>query len=219
MYKIIDLDKWERAGNYAFFSKMMVPVASVTTEIDCTDIKQKSKEQGRSLYLLLLHSCLKAINNVEQLRYRILPSGDIALYDRIDVFSPIIMSEQGKLVEAHLRYDDDFESFATEAKEEIGKITPDMDTYCKMNAMTVEQQLGNVCISVVPDFYFTSLTATQSTPGGFSFNLVAVGKIVPRGNREVMPVSITFHHGFTDGYHIGIFARYFEQYLQDAIAR
>ena len=70
MKHIVDLESWERRGNYAFFRDHLNAWYSVTTELDCTESYEQSKQTGRSFFLRYLYAALRAANEVPAFRYR-----------------------------------------------------------------------------------------------------------------------------------------------------
>ena len=78
-YTIIDMEKDPRCGQFAYFRAMQYPFASVTVEVDITDMM--TARGSRPFFLSLLYAVVRAANAVPQLRRRILPDGRVAEYD------------------------------------------------------------------------------------------------------------------------------------------
>ena len=73
-----------------------------------------------------------------------------------------------------------------------------------------------VHLSAVPKMFFTSITYTVAEAGnGCSHPLMTVGKVVPRGERLVFPLSIYVNHAFVDGSHLASFFGKIEKYLKE----
>ena len=69
-YTIIDMEKDPRCGQFAYFRAMQYPFASVTVEVDITDMM--TARGSRPFFLSLLYAVVRAANAVPQLRRRIL---------------------------------------------------------------------------------------------------------------------------------------------------
>ena len=78
-YTIIDMEKDPRCGQFAYFRAMQYPFASVTVEVDITDMM--TARGSRPFFLSLLYAVVRAANAVPQLRRRLLPDGRVAEYD------------------------------------------------------------------------------------------------------------------------------------------
>ncbi len=72
MKKILDIDNWNRKEHFLFFSKFEEPFFGVTVKVDCTTAYLNAKEKGISFFLYYLFRALKAANEVENFRYRII---------------------------------------------------------------------------------------------------------------------------------------------------
>lgn len=67
-YTIIDMEKDPRCGQFAYFRAMQYPFASVTVEVDITDMM--TARGSRPFFLSLLYAVVRAANAVPQLRRR-----------------------------------------------------------------------------------------------------------------------------------------------------
>ena len=66
-YTIIDMEKDPRCGQFAYFRAMQYPFASVTVEVDITDMM--TARGSRPFFLSLLYAVVRAANAVPQLRH------------------------------------------------------------------------------------------------------------------------------------------------------
>ncbi len=212
MYKIIDRADWERKDNFAFFEEFLDPTASVTSRIDCTGVRQRAKERGYSFFLCYLYAALKAINQIENWRYRIDPENRIRLYDQVDMLTPIKIPGR-TFFTVRIPYTGDFQQFHAKAREIIGSIPADGDPY------QAEQSGGDlldvVLLSATPDLWFSSVTYTQKSRHGSDYPLMNVGKTYTEEGREYFPMGICFHHGFVDGEHVAGFFHLVEKNLAE----
>lgn len=67
--------------------------------------------------------------------------------------------------------------------------------------------------SAIPWLDFTALSHARSFSFRDSCPKISFGKMTEREGRKTMPVSVHGHHGLMDGYHIGLFADRFQQYM------
>jgi len=207
MYRILDIDSWNRKDHFNFFKQLEEPFFGVTVRIDCTIAFQKSKEEKHSFFISYLHKALIAVNSVECFKYRI--SGDnILIYDHIDA-SPTIGRADGTFGFSHMKYTPKFESFKEIAKKEIERIenTPGLDP-----ASSGENVIH---FSALPWLDFTSFSHARSFTFSDSAPKISVGKMTETNGKKSFPVSIHVHHGLVDGVHVGEFVKKFQE-LMDA---
>ena len=209
MKTIIDLDTWNRRENWQFFKDFINPMASITCQVECRGAYRLAKETHRSFFLIYLHAILRAINETEAFRYRVDPDGNIVLYDRIDVLSPIKIQGRDGFVTMRFPYIADRDEFITRAREIIDN-PGNSSAYSTENSQT-EHNL--VLVSAVPFLPFTATEFTQRSHDGNPYPLIVVGKMDT--NNGKMPVAISFHHGFVDGEHVGNFYSLLNRYLEN----
>ena len=186
---------------------------SVTTEIDCTEASAAARRSGHSFFLYYLYAVLRSANEVNELRYRTDKNGQVVFHDRVDIISPIAVP--GKtFYTVRIPYHENFERFYAEAHALITDIPENGDPY-----HAEKEQQGDydvVHLSAVPKMFFTSITYTVAEAGnGCSHPLMTVGKVVPRGERLVFPLSIYVNHAFVDGSHLASFFGKIEKYLKE----
>lgn len=215
MKQIIDIDSWERKENFQFFSTFLNPTFSITSEVECGGAKLRAKEKQQSFFLHYLYAVLRAANEIKEFRYRI-ENEQVVLYDRVDMLTPIRVNDEGKFVEVCIPYIADFETFHREARKIITSIPADATAYGFVNEKKKKQEVNNgfILLSALPDLYFTSITATQQFRHGGNFPLLNAGKAVIRDGRLVMPIAMTLHHGFVDGFHVNQFYKKIETFLR-----
>ncbi len=116
----IDTALWERREQYAFFTKFTEPFFGITVQVDCTMAYKKAKDNGDSFFLTYLYDALRATNEVEAFRYRIVDN-KVYLYEEVHA-SPTINRPNGTFGFAYMNYYTDREIFFTEAKKEIESV-------------------------------------------------------------------------------------------------
>lgn len=216
MKRIIDLDTWKRKDNFRFFSTFLNPCISITSEVVCTQAREKARNNKHSFFITYLHAILKAVNNVEELKYRIKRDGEVVVYDKIDVLSPIQVNEDGKFTTVRIPWLTDFNEFHKNAANIIQNVAAEEDPYSHtLNIDVLDDNNYNVVlVSATPHLYFTSMTHTQELRNGSDFPLLNVGKSVIRNGELVIPIAINVHHGLVDGKHLSDFFSIIEDTLK-----
>lgn len=195
----LDLDNWNRAAHFDFYSKFEEPFFGVTANIDCTLAYAKCKTQKFSFYNFYLHKILTVVNHIENFRYRI-HDHKIAIHDQINV-SATVMRTDKSFGFSLITYDSDFRIFNENVVAETARIQTTTGLF------TREFTTDNVIhFSALPWINFTSLSHARSYRLADSCPKISVGRISLSGNEQMtLPISIHAHHALIDGYHVGLF--------------
>ncbi len=206
MKQLIDVDHWKRKEEYLFFKNFQSPLVGVTVAVDCSVAYRKAKEAGVSLAMYYLHAALVAVNRVEEFRYRE-EDGKVYLYDRVDLFTPILSVEKNYRSVA-LHYEEDFQKFLERAVPVVDEAKSG-----KGQAQGDGGRKDLVLISVNPWYRFTGIQLSDPVSPHENIPIFTFGKITPENGKQMMPVALRVNHGFVDGYHIGCFLNEFQQML------
>ena len=202
--KYIDLNTWKRKSHYEHFIKLLDPSFAVTIACDVTKAYKFSKENNISFFGKYLHDCMKAINDVDNLRLRI-ENNKIVEYPAIHA-SATIMRKDKTFGFSFIEFNNDLSTFIKNIAEEKQRIENTTDLYPPKNG------LNCIHCSAMPWLNFTG----HKEP--FSGNLDSVPKIAFSKVSKIqetlnMNVSINANHALVDGYHIGEFYEKFQKYL------
>lgn len=213
MKQLINIEEWTRRDNYGFFREYLNSWYSVTTEIDCTAAFASAKAGGTSFFMRYLYAFLVAANEIEEFRYRTDNEGNVVLYDKIDIITPVAVP--GKtFVTVRIPYASDFAAFQAKAHEIISSVSENDDPYGVEKALFDTGDYDIIHLSAVPKMYFTSMSYTVHKPGkGCTHPLSVAGKAVCRDGRRLMPFSIYVDHAFVDGEHLSRLFERMEQIL------
>lgn len=207
MKRLINIDNWNRKEHFLFFSKFEEPFFGVTIKVDCTIAYQRAKEKGISFFLYYLFRALKAANEVENFRYRIIENQP---YDFATVnASPTINRPDGTFGFAYMNYFEDEKQFYEKALQEIENVK---NTNSLLPAVSGENVIH---FSSIPWLDFTSISHARSFLYPDSCPKISFGKMIETNNVKEMPVSIHVHHALMDGYHVGLFVEKFQNILND----
>ncbi len=203
--KIVDLEKWNRKDHFNFFSQFEEPFFGVTVRVDCTLAYRQSKASGKSFFLYYLYRALKAANEVENFRYRII-GGEVWLYDVIHA-SPTIDRPDGTFGFAYMDYDPDEKTFYDNALRVVSAVKASTGLVPAVSGENV------IHFSAIPWLDFTSLSHARSFSFPDSSPKISFGKVVEKQGRKSMALSVHVHHGLVDGSHVGLFTERFQELL------
>lgn len=207
MKTLLNLENWNRATHFQFFKQMEEPFFGVTIEIDCTKAYQTAKARNTSFFIYYLHQTLVAVNAIENFRYRI--SGDaVFVYDSIDGSATISRKDE-TFGFSLIKYHPDFNVFEQIAQTEIERIQNTTGLFTR-----TFDETNLIHFSAIPWLNFTSLSHARSYTFPDSCPKISFGKMTLAENgKRTMPMSIHVHHGLMDGLHVGQFADYFQDLM------
>ena len=204
MKRVIDIDTWKRKEHFHFFNGFDDPFWGTTVNVDFTFIYNKAKEEGHTFFLSSLHEIMRAVNAVEELKYRI-EEDNVVCYDTIHV-SPTIAREDGTFSFSFFNYDAEKDVFIQNAMMAIDKVQKSSGLGLNEDSARID----TIHFSSVPWFQFTDMKHATSFGRRDSVPKISVGKYFRDGARIMMPLSITVNHALVDGLHVARFVNELE---------
>lgn len=203
----LDLENWNRREHFIFFSQFEDPYFAVTVNFDVTKALNFSRKNSVSFFVLYLHACMKAINAVENFKYRI--HGDkIVIHDIINASATILRPDK-TFGFSFIHYSDDFSKFLKNYEAEKKRILNSKDLFPK--------QETDDCIycSAMTWLNFSGHKEPLYGVKKESVPKLAFGKYILKDSKMKMPVSIAVSHALVDGYHVGQFTEKFQSILDN----
>ncbi|MDD3712370.1 MAG: chloramphenicol acetyltransferase [Candidatus Izemoplasmatales bacterium] len=192
--KNIDIYNWKRKKHYVFYQEFDNPCFSLSVNIDITLLIEKIKSNKLKFFPSFLYCLMKAINRVEELRFRT-RKDKVVLHEQVNP-SYTVLNEQENFVFCYSEYNNDFETFYSQVIKDI-KLALKGD-----NLSDEEGKDDLVYISSVPWIEFTGLTHPFKRDDLPSIPRVTFGKYFEDNQKIKLPFSIQAHHGLVDGLHI-----------------
>ena len=200
----IDLDRWNRKHHFNHFNALADPYFSVTIPFDVTVAYKKSKTTAHNFFSIYLHECMKAINAVENFKYRIIEN-EIFEYDVINASATLLRADK-TFGFSFINFLENFEEFNTNIENEKQRINESTELYPPVNG------LDCIHCSALPWFSFTSqkepFSGIKDSVPKFAFS-----KTYQKDEHLLMNVGISVNHALVDGYHVGLFAEKFQENL------
>lgn len=202
--KIIDINTWNRKQHYDHFRGLKDPYFAVTIPFNVTKAYQFSKESNISFFAKYLHDCMKAINTVDNFRYRI-EDENVIDFEIIHA-SATIMRTNKTFGFSFIEYHDDLNIFVENIKNEKERIENTTDLYPPQNG------LNCIHCSAMPWFHFSGQKEPVSGVLD-SIPKIAFSKVSEVNKELIMNISVNVNHALIDGYHVGLFSEKFQEYL------
>lgn len=202
--RTVDINTWNRKQHFKHFNALSDPYFGITTTVEVTDAYKKSKATNRSFFGMYLHACMKAINAVENMKYRILED-EVVAYDTIHASATIMRSDK-TFGFSFIDYDENLDVFLNRIQLEKDRIETNHELYPPKNG------LDCIHCSAMP---WLNFTGHKEPVSGFKASVpkLAFGKMYEQQNAKVMQMAISVNHALVDGYHVGLFVEAFQDYL------
>lgn len=207
MKTLIEINEWDRKEQYLFFSQFEEPFFGTTVNIDCTKAYHFVKEKNQSFFLYYLFRAIKAANEIENFRYRIIDNVPY-LYEVIHA-SATINRPNNTFGFSYIDYHSDENIFRNTAKEEIEQV--------KLSNTLLPAKGGDNVIhfSAVPWLNFTSISHARKFSISDSCPKISLGKMTDSDGIKTMNISIHGHHALMDGFHVGLFTEKFQSLMNE----
>jgi len=205
MRKKIDLEKWARKEHFEFFSGFSEPFHGITVEVDLSIAYEQAKKKSQSFFMYYLYRALKAMNEIENFRLRI-DDGEVYLYDQVHISTTVLRQDE-TFGFAFIDFHDDEDLFLEQAKVEVAKV---------QNSSGLDltgARINEVHCSALPWINFTSLSHARNFSYPDSCPKISFAKLIEKGGKKTMAISLHAHHGLVDGLHVGRFIERFQLLL------
>ena len=207
MYKVLDIESWDRKRHYEFFKDFEEPFFGITANVEVTKAYRKCKREKQSFFIYYLYAACKAANTIEAFKYRIEEDGRVIIHESINASSTINRPD-GTFGFSYIDFDNDFESFKENAQREIDRVRSKTDLVPSSSAS------NTIHFSTLPWIKFTSISHARRFSFKESIPKISFGKLFEENNRLYLPISIHVHHSLMDGYHVGKFLEMMEEILK-----
>lgn len=203
--KYLDVEQWNRKEQFHFFKEFSDPYFGVTLTVDVTKAYAYSRKSNQSFFVLYLHACMKAINAVENFKYRIV-EGQVVVHEMIHASATILRADT-TFGFTFIEYSEDFEVFYQNFLKEKERVLTTRDLFPPINSEDC------VYCSALPWLPFSG---HKEPVAGFKLESVpklSFGKFEKKESCLQMPVSIIVNHALMDGFHVGQFFENFQSEL------
>ncbi|QCE43210.1 CatA-like O-acetyltransferase [Psychroserpens sp. NJDZ02] len=202
--KTLDINTWDRKELFQHFLKLKDPYFGVTIPFNVDKAYQYAKDKNVSFFGVYLHDCMKAINAIDNLKYRI-EDNTVQIYDTIHA-SATIMRPNNTFGFSFIDYDEELNIFLSNLSAEKRRIEGTPNLFPPVNG------LNCIHCSALPWLNFSGHKEPVSGVME-SIPKLAFGKVVKEENKLIMNVAINVNHALVDGYHVGLFSEMFQKNL------
>ena len=194
-----ELENFDRLDLFKHYNKDN-PFIYLTTKVNITKIYNNCKYY----YPSIAYFITKAVNQVENFRYRY-EEGKIYLYDEIKPnFTHMLNDNNIGFFTCELK--NNYKDFLKEYKNKKEQLLT-------TNKSILGKDQGEIWFSYVPWYHITGLITPYSkdiTIPQFTWDKFSI-----ENNECFINLTIMVHHGFVDGYHIGLFLQKLEEMIKN----
>ncbi|SDF07254.1 CatA-like O-acetyltransferase [Cellulophaga baltica] len=202
--KFLDLDTWDRKEHFHFFNSFLDPYFSVTTKVDVTIAKAYAKEYSLSFFAVYLHACMRAINSVENFKYRI-EDDKVAVYDTIHT-SATILRPNKTFGFSFVPFSEELLTFINNLNREKERIFNSDSLFPPVNTLDCIYCSSMPWIPI--QGHKEPLKGVKESVPKFAF-----GKAEASNSKFEMTIAASVNHALIDGYHLSLFFDKFQEYL------
>ena len=207
--KYLDINSWNRKQHFEHFRTLQDPTFGLVVEVDVTKAYKRSKELKTSFFVYYLHACMKAINMVENLKYR-LEDDKVVIYEVINA-SATIARLDNTFGFSYIEFSEDYNQFHHNFQQEKERIVNSTDLF------PPKYSLGCIHCSAIPWISFIGHKEPFSGNKNDSVPQLSFGKVQEKDGKMLMSVAINVNHALVDGYHLGQFFEKFQLELDKNI--
>lgn len=208
-FTAIDLKTWNRGEQFYYFSKMAPTGYSVTAEVDVTHLLKTLKENNKKFFPAYLWLTTKTL--CEQDEFKIAVKDD--QFGKYNVLTPLYAAfhdDDKTFSFMWTEYDDSFLAFHS-------AYIDNQKTYGDNHGVLAQKNMlpppNAYTVSCIPWVSFTHFSVHSYEDKPYYFPSVEAGKFAEKDGKTYMPISLTCHHATTDGYHISVFLKTLQEYM------
>lgn len=210
-YKIIDKEKYYRAGVFKHFTQDCKCSTSMTARIDVSNLVVYSKRTGTKFYINFLYILSKVLNSRDDYRMGYLwQMQELICYNQINPTQYVFHEDTQTCTPVYTTYYEDYETFYRCAYEDIQKAKNTSDY-----GLDMQNHPNWFDASYISWLSYDSMNI--ELPDGYLFfaPIVNWGRYRDENGRLMMPVSVRLNHAIADGFLVANVFRLLEKEIEE----
>lgn len=194
----IDSQAWPRGQMFYYFSKMAPTGYSLTVELDITVMKAALKDYEIKFFPAYLWLATTMLNR--QIEFKVAVKDEVLGYwDTLTPLYATFHEDDHTISLMWTEYDDKFSVFYQRYLENQQQYGNQHGVLSQPDRMPPENSYTISCIPWI-EFKHFSFQTFENKP--YYFPTVEAGRIFKKNENLMLPLSMTFHHATTDGWHV-----------------
>ena len=210
--KEIEILNWNRLKIYEWFKNFSNSTYSMNVRMDVSKLVKHTKENNESFFIDLLYIVLKGLNDIEEMRMRLVDGRPVIFDDINPAFT--VMTQTGTFENVRYMNNRDFKEFYKISSENIERVKE--QTEIKKGEYNPGNCYNEYYITCIPLVDFTEFNhpipddmETQCIPR------ICWGKYVENNGKYELTLNITVSHIFVDGFPLAKAFNKIQEYLNN----
>ena len=197
MYKVIDLNNFNKRKQYNWFKTFSNPCYGLNVKMDVTEVVKYSKQTNTSFFINILYLITIGLNSIDEMRLREV-NGEIRLYDTINpTFT--VMTKTGIYENAGFEMVENYNEFYNTAKKVIDNVKNQESVKESFNDSLLFNDYYMTCLPWISIESMTHPLCDNNFESS-SCPRICWDKYVEVDDKYYMTLNITVSHCFVDGY-------------------
>ena len=204
----IEMSSWPRAQMFYYFTQMAPTGYTVNVTVDVTAMRAALKEAGKKFFPAYLYLVTRTLNAQPEFKMAYLEDR-LGYWDTLTPLYAAFHEDDKTISFLWTPCDDDFSVFHE-------NYVNDQRLYGSSHGVLAKPGTpppSCYTVSCVPWISFNSFSLQGVDLRKYFFPSVEAGKFAEQDGRITMPLSLTLHHGTTDGYHVHLFLEELQQLI------
>jgi chloramphenicol O-acetyltransferase type A len=195
MFKVLDIEKWNRKTTYEFFKDFEDPFFNMTANLDVTKLYSFVNQNSLSYSLSCLFYSQQTANSIREFKIRLFEDR-LVEFEKLDCTQTILQDDESFCF-FYLGIEKNVLEFHNANRDSVEK-------YKKLRTFDVEsERLDLIYYSIIPWVSFTSFKHASRFNNTLTVPRIVFGKIFDENERKKMPISVEVNHVIMDGLHVG----------------
>lgn len=196
-FHVVDRDSWGRTVYFDYYFNVIKCRYNIGADLDITNLQRFRRERGLKFFPVMLYAAMRAVNAHEEFRMAFNERRELGFWDWLCPCYTLFHPETETFTDIWSEYSEEFPRF-------YATVVDDMARYRHVSGKIKARdgQPPNICpVSNVPWLTFTHFAQDSYAESEFFSPLVKFGKYETRGEKVILPVSVSVNHAVADGYH------------------
>lgn len=203
MFKIMDIENWERKEHYYHYSNITQCTYGITIKLEVSNIIRDSLK----FYPTMIYCIAKTANSLKEFRMSFEDS-KLGYYDIINPSYTLFNKDTKTFSSIYTEYNEDFHLFYKNCLEDMRNYSNSKSFFPK------PANIKNLFhISSIPWVSFEGFCLNIHQSFDYLLPIFTMGKYYQNGNQIFLPLAIQVNHRVCDGYHLGLFVNHLQNYL------
>ena len=197
LFHVINRETWPRSIYFDYYINTIRCRYNLGADLDMTNLQRFRQKKGLKFFPVMLYVIMRAVNNHEECRMAFNELGEPGFWDVVHPCYTLFHPENETFTDIWSEYSGDFSRF-------YDVVLDDMARYRHVTGKIKarDHEPPNICpVSSLPWLTFTNFAQDSCAENRFLSPLIKFGRYETRGEKIIIPVSVSVHHAAADGFH------------------